>query len=157
MHVDNDESMHEKFIEQLMTQSKEEKEKSTQIYKMTNSKRLTRVGRILRKCKLDELPQIWNVIKGDMSLVGPRPAIDYEIKYHDSNMLRRFNVKSGITGFWQVYSGRSVDYKEMVEKDLYYVDNWSFLLDLKIFFKTIPALVIIIKHSENRANNHVDI
>ena len=140
MYINNDEILHERLIEQLMTMNKEEKEACIQKYKDQNELRITRVGKVLRKLKLDELPQIFNVLEGDMSLVGPRPAIDYELKYHDQNMLRRFNVKSGITGFWQAHSGRSIDYRDMVEMDLFYVENWSLLMDFKIILKTIPAL-----------------
>jgi len=141
MHYDNDESLHEKLIEQLMTQGKEQREVSIKFYEKMNEKRITQVGRILRIFKLDELPQMWNVIKGDMSLVGPRPAIYYEIKYHDRHMLRRFNVKSGISGFWQVQNRSPIDYRQMVAMDLYYVDNWSLFFDFKIILKTIPALI----------------
>ncbi len=143
MEVGAHDTEHEKFIEKLMTQDPVVRENTTKVYKMTNDHRITKVGKIIRKFSLDELPQLWNVIKGDMSLIGPRPAIGYELKYHDQNMLRRFSVKSGITGYWQVHSRYSVDYREMVAMDLYYVDHWSLWLDLKILLSTIPVILKI--------------
>ena len=116
------------------------------IYGHSNDPRITRVGSILRKCSLDELPQLINVIKGQMSLVGPRPAIDYELKYYDKNMFKRFSVMPGITGYWQTGDYPKADYMRMVTEDLYYIDNWSIGLDLNILLKTI--LVVFRKRNE---------
>jgi lipopolysaccharide/colanic/teichoic acid biosynthesis glycosyltransferase len=140
MRVGNNEGIHKNFIDQLMTQKKKG---DGAIYKMTNDPRITHVGRILRKFSIDELPQIFNVLEGQMSIVGPRPAIDYELPYHDENMLRRFTVMPGITGLWQIGSRYSVDYKQMVAMDLDYVDHWSLWLDFKIIFKTVPVVLKI--------------
>ncbi len=141
MSVGNHDHVHEDFITQLMTHDQQKRKEETAIYKMTSDKRITRVGRILRKFSLDELPQLYNVLLGQMSMIGPRPAIDYELKFHDANMLRRFDVKPGITGYWQVKSRYSVDYRQMVELDLYYVDHWSLKLDFWILLQTIPTVL----------------
>ncbi len=143
MYMGNHDGVHQEFIKKLMTQHKSERKNITKIYKMTDDQRITPVGWILRKFSMDELPQILNVLKGQMSLVGPRPAIDYELPYHDRNMLRRFSVMPGITGLWQVKSRYSVDYRKMVALDLYYIDHWSLLLDLNIILKTIPVVLKI--------------
>ena len=143
MKIGSHDTEHEKFIEQLMTKDAVDDKANSYIYKITNDNRITKVGRILRKLSLDELPQLLNILKGEMSLVGPRPAIGYELKYHDENMLRRFFAKPGITGYWQVNSRYSVDYREMVAMDLFYVDHWSLLLDLRIVLNTVPVLLKI--------------
>ncbi|WP_206053747.1 sugar transferase [Nocardioides iriomotensis] len=111
------------------------------LFKMREDPRITRVGRVLRRYSLDELPQLLNVLKGDMSLVGPRPPLQDEVdRYHD-DMRRRLLVRPGITGLWQV-SGRSeLSWDESVRLDLYYVDNWSMLSDLVILAKTVRAVV----------------
>ena len=107
---------------------------------MDDDPRVTPLGRILRKTSLDELPQLFNILKGEMSLVGPRPPIPYEVnKYRLWHCGRVFEVKPGLTGLWQV-SGRSeLSFDEMVMLDIYYIENWSLLLDLTIALKTIPT------------------
>ena len=112
------------------------------IFKMTNDPRITFVGKILRKFSIDELPQLINVIKGDMNLIGPRPPIPSEVKKYNINHYRRFSFKPGITGLWQV-SGRNAmeDFNDWVQLDLEYIDNWSFLLDVKIALKTIQTIL----------------
>ena len=111
------------------------------LFKMRNDPRITPVGRWLRKYSLDELPQLWNVLKGDMSLVGPRPALPAEAALYGSYVRRRLVVKPGITGLWQV-SGRSdLPWDEAVRLDLRYVENWSFALDLQILWKTTSAVL----------------
>jgi exopolysaccharide biosynthesis polyprenyl glycosylphosphotransferase len=110
------------------------------LFKMRNDPRITPVGRVLRKYSLDELPQLWNVLKGDMSLVGPRPAVPAEAALYGSYVRRRLVVKPGITGLWQV-SGRSdLPWDEAVRLDLRYVENWSLALDLQILWKTWSAV-----------------
>ena len=111
------------------------------IYKMPNDPRITTVGRILRKTSLDELPQLFNVIKGDMSLVGPRPPIAYELTIYKEWHKRRLRAKPGITGLWQVSGRSSVPFHDMVLLDLYYINRWSLLLDLEIMLKTIPVVL----------------
>ena len=111
------------------------------LFKMRNDPRITPVGSWLRKYSLDELPQLWNVLKGDMSLVGPRPAVPAEAARYGSYVRRRLVVKPGITGLWQV-SGRSdLPWDEAVRLDLRYVENWSFALDLQILWKTWSAVL----------------
>lgn len=113
---------------------------NTVMFKMKHDPRVTRVGRVLRRFSLDELPQLINVLKGNMSLVGPRPPLPREVENFDSTVLRKFLVKPGITGLWQV-SGRSdLSWEETVRLDLYYVENWSLIVDLQILFRTVKAV-----------------
>ena len=116
-------------------------EASGPLFKMKEDPRVTRVGRILRKFSLDEVPQLWNVLRGDMSLIGPRPALPAEVDEYEEWHLKRLDVTPGLTGLWQV-SGRSdVTFDEMVLLDIYYAEQWSPLLDTMIFLKTIPTVL----------------
>lgn len=111
------------------------------LFKMVDDPRITRVGRVIRRFSLDELPQLMNVWRGDMSLVGPRPALVSEVKRYKDHVLRRLDVRPGMTGLWQV-SGRSdLSWDDTVRLDLYYVDNWSMVQDLAILLKTFGAVV----------------
>ena len=111
------------------------------LFKMRDDPRVTRVGRFLRRYSLDELPQLINVLRGDMSLVGPRPPLAEEVERYGSDMHRRFLVKPGLTGLWQV-SGRSdLSWDDSVRIDVRYVENWSLALDLMIIFKTVGAVL----------------
>jgi exopolysaccharide biosynthesis polyprenyl glycosylphosphotransferase len=111
------------------------------IFKLKDDPRVTRVGRVLRKTSLDELPQLWNVLRGEMSLVGPRPALPEEMVMWDDELHDRLRVRPGISGMWQV-SGRSdADVASYTRLDLYYVDNWSLFTDLIIMLKTIPVVL----------------
>jgi exopolysaccharide biosynthesis polyprenyl glycosylphosphotransferase len=110
-------------------------------FKLRRDPRVTRVGRLLRRLSIDELPQLWNVLRGDMSLVGPRPPVPEEVARYDRHQQRRLSIRPGLTGMWQV-SGRSdVDFDAWVRLDLDYIDNWSPWLDLKILLKTVPAVL----------------
>jgi exopolysaccharide biosynthesis polyprenyl glycosylphosphotransferase len=112
------------------------------LFKIKNDPRMTRVGRYLRRFSLDELPQIFNVLLGDMSLVGPRPALPEEVGEYEPWHRKRLEVLPGITGLWQV-SGRSdLGFDEMMLLDIYYVENWSPLLDVNIMLRTIPKVVL---------------
>lgn len=109
------------------------------LFKIKNDPRVTRIGCFLRRFSIDELPQIINVLKGELSLVGPRPPLESEVKKYDEWEMKRMNVKQGITGLWQI-SGRSdLSFEEMARLDLYYIQNWSIEMDIKIILKTIPA------------------
>jgi exopolysaccharide biosynthesis polyprenyl glycosylphosphotransferase len=111
------------------------------IFKIRHDPRCTRVGRFLRRTSLDELPQLYNVLRGEMSLVGPRPPIPLEVEQYQEWHRKRLEVSPGMTGLWQV-SGRSqLTFDEMCLLDIYYLENWSPLLDLKIALKTIPAVL----------------
>ena len=108
---------------------------------MTNDPRVTKFGQFLRSTSLDELPQLFNVIRGDLSLVGPRPILPQEVKFNQARTALLHSVKSGVTGLWQV-SGRSeLSFEERIELELYYAQNWSFWLDLRILFKTIGVVI----------------
>ncbi len=111
------------------------------IYKMTSDPRVTGVGRLLRRASLDELPQLLNVLRGDMSLVGPRPPVLYELEHYQDWHKRRLHVKPGITGLWQVSGRSSVPFDEMVQLDLHYIDNRNMRMDLWIMARTLPAMV----------------
>jgi exopolysaccharide biosynthesis polyprenyl glycosylphosphotransferase len=110
-------------------------------FKAKNDQRFTRVGRVIRRHSLDELPQLWNVLKGDMSLVGPRPALPTEVDCYERWHYRRLQVRPGLTGMWQV-SGRSdLKFDEMVTMDIYYIENWSLAMDIKILIRTVVTMV----------------
>jgi len=110
-------------------------------FKMRNDPRVTPLGKFLRKSSIDELPQFWNVLKGDMSLVGPRAPLPEEVKEYAPWQRRRLSVKPGITCLWQI-SGRSeIDFHEWMKLDLDYIDNWSLLLDFKILLYTLPVVL----------------
>ena len=109
-------------------------------YKLRADERVTRLGKILRKTSLDELPQLFNVLRGDMSVVGPRPPIPYEVESYELWHRKRLDMKPGITGLWQVSGRNRLPFDEMVRMDLYYIENWSLLLDVKIILQTLPVM-----------------
>jgi exopolysaccharide biosynthesis polyprenyl glycosylphosphotransferase len=136
MYVDNDQGLHKKHLKDIITQNK-----TTE--KIKNDPRITSVGRFIRKYSIDELPQLFNVIIGNMSLVGPRPCFDYEYELMSSWQRRRTKVMPGMTGLWQV-SGRNkadVSFNDSMILDLYYVSNISFWLDINILLKTVPVVI----------------
>jgi lipopolysaccharide/colanic/teichoic acid biosynthesis glycosyltransferase len=110
------------------------------LFKIVNDPRITSVGRFLRKYSLDELPQFYNVLRGDMSLVGPRPPIASEVEQYDLSHLRRLDVLPGITGLWQVEARQDPSFDSYISLDTAYVENWSFWLDLKILARTIQVV-----------------
>jgi len=127
--------------EQRLAEITELNESDGVLFKMREDPRITRVGRFLRRYSVDELPQLVNVIRGDMSLVGPRPPLPAEVNKYAIDVHRRLLVRPGLTGLWQV-SGRSgLSWDESVRLDLYYVDNWSMMTDLVIVAKTVKAVL----------------
>ena len=112
------------------------------VFKMRNDPRVTPLGRFLRKSSIDEWPQFWNVLKGDMSLVGPRAPLLDEVKEYTRWQRRRLSVKPGITCLWQVSGRNEIDFHEWMKLDLHYIDNWSLLLDFKILLRTFPVVLL---------------
>jgi exopolysaccharide biosynthesis polyprenyl glycosylphosphotransferase len=119
----------------------DQNEASGVLFKLRNDPRITRVGRVLRKYSLDELPQIWNILIGEMSVVGPRPPLPGEVTAYESHVRRRFYIKPGLTGLWQVNGRSNLSWEESVRLDLYYVENWSLAGDLMIIWRTVKTVL----------------
>jgi exopolysaccharide biosynthesis polyprenyl glycosylphosphotransferase len=111
------------------------------IFKMKDDPRCTRVGRVIRRHSVDELPQLWNVLRREMSLVGPRPAFPSEVSKYETWQRRRLLSRPGITGMWQVNGRSDLSFDEMVMLDIYYIENWSLILDIKILLRTVAAMI----------------
>ncbi len=131
---DNAEDMIKNFNEEQMREFKEN-------YKLTNDPRITKVGKFLRKTSLDELPQILNILKGELSIIGPRPIVEEELEKYGPNKTKFLSVKPGLTGYWQANGRSNTTYEERMQMELYYVDKMSFWLDIKIFFKTFIVVL----------------
>lgn len=144
MRTDSDQRVHREFVNEFIRGSvntSPSDKKVPTVYKITDDPRVTRLGALIRRTSLDELPQFWNVLRGDMSLVGPRPPIPYELEsYRTWHKRRIFEVKPGITGLWQVHGRSRTTFDEMVRLDLRYARTWSLLLDLKILIQTPRAI-----------------
>lgn len=110
-------------------------------FKLDNDPRITKIGEFLRKTSLDELPQLFNILKGDMSIVGPRPIVEAEIEKYGKYADKLFSVVPGLTGYWQANGRSDTTYEERVDMDMYYIDNRSISLDLKIIFKTFVSVI----------------
>jgi lipopolysaccharide/colanic/teichoic acid biosynthesis glycosyltransferase len=140
MKIDADPSVHQAYVKALIENDEAQMNAlqgaPTQPRKLVNDSRITRPGKFLRKSSLDELPQLWNVLLGDMSLVGPRPAIPYEVEMYKSWHLRRLEARPGITGLQQVTARSTADFDQQIQLDIEYVDNQSLWLDVKIIIKT---------------------
>lgn len=132
-------SMHQ-GAENDLEQLKAYNEADGPLFKMRNDPRQTRVGRWLRRTSLDELPQFYNVLRGEMSLVGPRPPLPSEVAQYEAWQMRRLEVAPGITGMWQVSGRSNLTFDEMCLLDIYYIENWSPSLDLKILLQTVPEV-----------------
>lgn len=117
-------------------------EASGPLFKMKDDPRVTPVGKVIRKFSIDEFPQLLNVVKGEMSLVGPRPPLPHETDRYSKNDWRRLEVVPGMTGLWQVSGRSSLTFEEMVRLDLYYIENWSVALDVNLLFRTVPAMLL---------------
>ncbi len=132
--VENAEDLIQKFTPEQMKEYKEN-------YKLTNDPRITKVGNFLRKTSLDELPQIINIIKGDLSIIGPRPVVTEELKKYGNNIDKFLSVTPGLTGYWAANGRSCTSYEQRMQMELFYIDNLSFKMDFKVFFKTIEAVV----------------
>jgi lipopolysaccharide/colanic/teichoic acid biosynthesis glycosyltransferase len=140
MRTGADAAPHREYVRALIA-SEPSRTQQGGLFKLAVDDRVTRVGRVLRSWSLDELPQLWNVLRGEMSLVGPRPVIPYEIEFYPDWYFGRFAVKPGLTGLWQVSGRNERTYEEMVRFDVDYVDRKSFLLDVGIIFRTFWVVV----------------
>jgi exopolysaccharide biosynthesis polyprenyl glycosylphosphotransferase len=142
MHVDADDSRHREYQRAYIHGRPDSNlgDDERPVFKLRSDERITRLGRILRRTSLDELPQLFNVVRGDMSIVGPRPPIPYEVENYQLWHRKRLDMKPGITGLWQVSGRNRLPFDEMVRMDLYYIENWSLLLDFKIILQTLPVM-----------------
>jgi len=134
-------TMHENAQEMIKDFSEEQKKEFNENFKLENDPRITRVGGILRKTSLDELPQLVNILKGDLSIIGPRPIINSELEKYGVFKEKFLSVTPGLTGYWQANGRSNTTYEERMQMELYYVDNYSFSLDIRIFFKTILTVL----------------
>jgi lipopolysaccharide/colanic/teichoic acid biosynthesis glycosyltransferase len=137
MGVNNNSDIHQDYVTKFIKGEINSEDNEGQPLKITNDYRVTRVGKLLRKFSLDELPQLINVLKGDMSLVGPRPCLPYEYEIYKDWYKKRTFVRPGITGLWQVTGRSEVSFEDMILLDLYYIYNKSFVMDLSILYETI--------------------
>jgi lipopolysaccharide/colanic/teichoic acid biosynthesis glycosyltransferase len=146
MYCDCDDQIHRQYVADLIRGDLEkinQGEGDKPLFKMKTDPRITQVGRIIRKTSIDELPQFFNVLKGNMSLVGPRPPLPYEVeKYEPWHLRRILEVKPGITGLWQVDGRSQTSFNDMVRMDLRYVQNWSLSFDVRILVKTVKAVLL---------------
>ncbi len=129
------------LLKKILVKNKDFKNQFSETRKIVNDPRITRFGKFLRFSSLDELPQIFNVLIGDMSFIGPRPIVKSEIKKYGKNFKKAFSVKPGISGLWQVSGRNKLSYKKRVELDTFYSENMNLLLDIKIFIKTIIVIL----------------
>lgn len=132
--VDNAENLIKSFTPEQMKEYKEN-------YKLSNDPRVTKVGKFIRKTSLDELPQLINILKGDLSIIGPRPVVAEELKRYGSNIEKFLSVTPGLTGFWAANGRSCTSYEQRMQMELFYIDNLSLKLDVKVFLKTIEAVV----------------
>jgi lipopolysaccharide/colanic/teichoic acid biosynthesis glycosyltransferase len=151
MRIDADSSVHKAYMRALIENDEKKMDElqgqSTKIRKLVRDPRITRPGKWLRKFSLDELPQFFNVLRGDMSLIGPRPAIPYEVELYKSWYMRRLEAQPGITGLQQVKARSTFDFDQQMRLDIQYIERQSFWLDLKIMIET-PLVVISTKGAQ---------
>ena len=121
--------------------TEEEKKEYEENQKLKKDNRVTRIGKFLRRTSLDELPQLWNILKGDMTFTGPRPIVEMELERYQDKKEEFLSLKPGLIGYWQAYSDKSTTYQERMEMELYYVKNESFGFDVKIFLKSIVTVI----------------
>ena len=132
--VENAEDLIDKFTPEQMKEYREN-------YKLSNDPRVTKVGKFLRRTSLDELPQLINILKGDLSIIGPRPVVTDELKKYGTNIKKFLSVTPGLTGYWAANGRSCISYEQRMQMELFYIDNLSFKLDVKVFFKTIGAVL----------------
>ncbi|GAC1353801.1 MAG: sugar transferase [Ktedonobacteraceae bacterium] len=142
MYTNSDQQAHREKIMKYMSGEKLNKDGSSNLaYKDAKDPRITRVGRFIRKTSLDELPQFWNVLCGEMTLVGPRPPLAYEVELYSAHDCLRLSGKPGLTGTWQVYGRSRVTFQDMVEMDIEYLENQSLWRDIKLVICTVPVMI----------------
>jgi lipopolysaccharide/colanic/teichoic acid biosynthesis glycosyltransferase len=144
MYVNSDDSLHRDAIVKYMNGQEMNGGAAAAIkfkYKLSDDPRVTRVGCFIRKTSIDELPQFFNVLRGEMTLVGPRPPLPYEVEYYTPYQWLRLSGKPGLTGIWQVYGRSRVDFQNMVEMDIEYLQHQSFWEDLKLIALTVPVMI----------------
>ena len=129
------------LLKKLLIKNLDYKNQFSETRKIINDPRVTKIGKFLRFSSLDELPQIFNVFKGDMSFIGPRPIVKSEIKKYGKDFGKVFSIKPGISGLWQVSGRNNLSYDRRIELDIYYAENINFLIDIKIFIKTIVVIL----------------
>jgi lipopolysaccharide/colanic/teichoic acid biosynthesis glycosyltransferase len=139
MRTDSKANPHRRHVEEMIAAGKDAEERP--MAKLSEDGRVTRVGSFLRRTSIDELPQLWNVVRGEMSLVGPRPPIQYEVDRYPEDAFRRFAVKPGLTGLWQVRGRSLLSFREMIALDNEYVERRSLPLNLKILILTLPTVI----------------
>ena len=132
---------HRAYVEEMIREESEAEGRQKPMMKLQEDPRITKIGHFLRKTSIDELPQLWNVLVGEMSLVGPRPPIRYEVDAYPARAYRRFAVRPGVTGLWQVSGRGLVTFSEMIDLDTEYVEKRSLWLNLKIIFLTVPTVL----------------
>jgi lipopolysaccharide/colanic/teichoic acid biosynthesis glycosyltransferase len=137
----NDPAAHQRYVTQLIRDGSADLMGASGCYKLEDDDRITRAGRFLRRFSLDELPQLINVLKGEMSLVGPRPPLRYEVELYTPRTARRLDVRPGMSGLWQVSGRTETTFQEMVDLDLAYIDRWSLRLDAVILLRTISVVL----------------
>jgi len=141
MYAGCDDRLHREYVEKLLTTPGAPLRSPGGLYKLVDDPRITRLGRWLRRSSLDELPQLINVLRGEMSLVGPRPALPWEAAMYDPRYARRFDVRPGLTGLWQVSGRNRLTTTEALDLDVEYVETRSFRLDLSILYRTLPTVL----------------
>ena len=141
MHRETSTARHREYVVGLIRDGGSAAPEKGALYKLEGDDRITRTGRVLRRFSLDEMPQLWNVVRGDMSLVGPRPSIPYEVECYPEDWCRRFSVMPGMTGLWQVSGRSNLDLNQMVKLDLEYAERRSFWLNLRILARTTWVVI----------------
>lgn len=145
MRIDNDDSEHREYIKLFIEGNEEEIKKrypGEKIYKLTGDDRITTIGKFLRRTSLDELPQLLNVFKGEMSMVGPRPHLPYEVELYQDWHRRRLEGLPGITGWWQIHGRSRVPFQQAIEMDIWYLEHQSLILDIRIMCRTITKTIV---------------